>query len=227
MLRCLLARSGAVAAAAMLLVASVASESPAKTDVVIHGCRSIRTGSLRVVDNSWDCRGNEQPLNWNQKGPQGPPGIQGAQGLPGPQGIPGPAGTSGVTGSAYYTESRTPMTLDPSDSSILHLDLPAGRYVVSATVLVNNLGISRVPVLCVISSPSGSGVISGGQLEPELPQTEGRASGATLPVGFATSLPAAGRIDLVCLSNTGPGGATADAEQRQMTAMTVAEITVQ
>ena len=132
-----------------------------------------------------------------------------------------------MTGPAYYTESRTPTTLGSSYSSILHLDMPAGHYVVNATVLVNNLGFSRVPVLCVISSPTGSGVISGVQLENEVPQTEGRASGATLPVGFATTHPVAGRIDLVCQSNTGPGGATADAEQRHMTAVTVAEIMVQ
>ena len=132
-----------------------------------------------------------------------------------------------MTGPAYYTESRTATTLGSTYSSILHLDVPAGSYVVNASVLVNNLGFSRVPVLCVVSSPTGSGVISGVQLENEVPQTEGRASGATLPVGFATTLSTAGRIDLVCQSNTGPGGATAEAGQSQMTAVTVAEVIAQ
>ena len=132
-----------------------------------------------------------------------------------------------MTGPAYYTATGVSTNLGPTSSSILHLDVPAGSYLVSASVLVNNLGFSRVPVLCAIVSPSGSSVFSGVQLENEVPQTEGRASAATVPVGFATTVPMAGRIDLVCQSNTGPGGATAEASQRQMTAVTVAGVIVQ
>ena len=146
---------------------------------------------------------------------------------PGPQASSGPVSPSLLTAPAYYTESRSPTMLGTTYSSILHLDVPAGSYVVNATVLVNNLGFSRVPVLCAISSPSGSGVTSGVQLENEVPQTEGRASGATLAVGFATTLQASGRIDLSCQSNTGPGGATAGADQEQMTAVPVPAVIVQ
>jgi len=117
-----------------------------------------------------------------------------------------------------------PVSIPTSFTSILHLDVPEGSYVVAATVLANNLGFTRVPVLCAITSPSDSGVISGVQLEPEVPQTEGRASGATLPVGLATTLPSGGRIDLQCQSNTGPAGATAQADQMQLTASTVTGI---
>jgi hypothetical protein len=214
----------------ILLAGGLTSEGHTEAQGVIHACKNRQNGSLRVVAANRDCRRKETPLSWNQpgqqgaRGPQGPQGSPGSQGVPGPQGIAGPAGISGVTGPAYYTESGAPTTVGPDYSSILHLDVSAGSYVVNASVLVNNLGFSRVPVLCVISSPTGSGVISAVQLENEVPQTEGRASGATLPVGFATTLSTAGRLDLLCQSNTGPGGATAEASQRQMTAITVAEI---
>jgi len=215
------------AAAAVVMVVGLKSADAGEAGGVINACVNILTGSLRVVAPGRACHRYEVPVSWNQQGPRGPAGIPGAQGLPGSPGVPGPAGVSGVTGPAYYTESRTPATVGTSFGSILHLDVPAGSYVVNATVLVNNLGFSRVPVLCVIASPTGSGVIAGVQLENEVPQTEGRASGATLPVGFATTLATAGRLDLVCQSNTGPGGATASADQSSMTAITVADIHVQ
>ena len=161
------------------------------------------------------CAQNEVLLSWNTDG-----GTGGPTGPTGPTGPQGPTGAAG-TGLAYHTESRVPVSIPTSFTSILHLDVPEGSYVVTATVLANNLGFTRVPVLCAITSPSDSGVISGVQLEPEVPQTEGRASGATLPVGLATTLPSGGRIDLQCQSNTGPAGATAQADQMQLTASTV------
>src|SRR5437868_468503 len=167
------------------------------------------------------CAQNEVLLSWNTDGGTG--GSPGPAGPTGPTGPQGPTGAAG-TGLAYHTESRVPVSIPTSFTSILHLDVPEGSYVVAATVLANNLGFTRVPVLCAITSPSDSGVISGVQLEPEVPQTEGRASGATLPVGLATTLPSGGRIDLQCQSNTGPAGATAQADQMQLTASTVTGI---
>ena len=42
---------------------------------VIHACYQKRSGELRVVEDSQDCRRNrEQPIEWNQQGPPGPPG---------------------------------------------------------------------------------------------------------------------------------------------------------
>jgi len=239
MLRTAFAHPAAAIVPAILLAAGLASEGHTDEDAIIRACRNVQNGSLRVVATVRDCRHNEMTLSWNQKGPsgargpQGPAGLQGVQGAPGPQGvpgaqgIPGAAGASGVTGPAYYTESGTPTTVSTTYSSILHLDLPAGSYVLNASVLVGNLGFTRVPVLCAFSGPTGSSPYSAVQLENEVPQTEGRASSSTLPVGFATTLATAGRIELLCQSNTGPGGATAEASQRQMTAITVAGVIVQ
>ena len=40
----------------------------------IHGCYQKSNGNLRVVDSPADCRNSEQTLDWNQRGPVGPPG---------------------------------------------------------------------------------------------------------------------------------------------------------
>jgi hypothetical protein len=55
-------------------------------------------GSLRVIDSTSQCQGNETPLSWSQRGPQGPQGGQGPAGPVGPQGDPGPQGVQGPQG---------------------------------------------------------------------------------------------------------------------------------
>jgi hypothetical protein len=71
---------------------------------VIHGCYQTAApntsrGVLRVInaDGGEQCRFNEKPLNWNQKGPTGPTGARGPTGTRGATGPTG-AGTTGATG---------------------------------------------------------------------------------------------------------------------------------
>ncbi len=52
---------GAAAAAAAAIATA--------DDVVINACYD-KNGSLRIVASGESCRNNEQPLSWNQKGPQ-------------------------------------------------------------------------------------------------------------------------------------------------------------
>jgi hypothetical protein len=49
---------------------------------VIHGCRNLKSGALRVIDTDagQSCSKDEAALTWNQTGPQGPAGPPG----PGP-----------------------------------------------------------------------------------------------------------------------------------------------
>jgi hypothetical protein len=80
-------------------------------DGTITGCYG-KNGQLRVVAAAEECKGTEQVLTWNQKGPKGdqgepgPQGPQGAKGEPGPQGPqgakgePGPQGPQGAQGPA-------------------------------------------------------------------------------------------------------------------------------
>jgi hypothetical protein len=70
---------------AVVVGAGVALASIPDADGTIHGCRSLRTGALRVIGSRAHCREGERRLDWNVRGPQGPPG---------PQGEPGPDLTS-------------------------------------------------------------------------------------------------------------------------------------
>jgi hypothetical protein len=71
-------------------------------DGVIHGCYQkpgllANEGALRVIDTEkgQECRSNELPVEWNQKGAKGDIGPEGPKGDPGP---PGPKGDQGIQG---------------------------------------------------------------------------------------------------------------------------------
>ena len=64
---------------------------------VIHACYGKLGGAVRVVDTA-TCRATENPLTWNQTGPQGPMGPQGPKGAEGPQGSKGDQGLQGLAG---------------------------------------------------------------------------------------------------------------------------------
>jgi Lamin Tail Domain len=92
-------RSKIIAALGVALMA-LAGAAVAATQIpdgsgVIHGCRKVEGGALRVVARSSACRPGEKPLKWNQQGPAGPAG---ATGPVGPAGPAGPAGAKGDTG---------------------------------------------------------------------------------------------------------------------------------
>lgn len=65
---------------------------------VIHACRKVNGGALRVVAKASACRSGERSLPWNQRGPVGPTGPAGAQGSTGPTGPAGPKGETGAQG---------------------------------------------------------------------------------------------------------------------------------
>jgi len=69
-------------------------------DGVIHGCRKVNGGALRVVAKASACRSSERPLAWNQTGARGPAGPAGAQGPAGPKGATGDQGPQGPAGPA-------------------------------------------------------------------------------------------------------------------------------
>lgn len=104
----------------LVITGTAVASIPASTGV-ITGCYATKDGALRLVDAEagQPCGNKEQPITWNQTGPQGaqgpvgptgpagvigpvgPVGSQGATGpagAPGPQGDPGPVGPVGPTG---------------------------------------------------------------------------------------------------------------------------------
>jgi hypothetical protein len=101
-------------------------------------------------------------------------------------------GSSGFVSRAFFTQASDEPVLPTEFAPFLNLDVPAGSYAVIASMLTNNLGTTRVPVLCRLRSPTLVTPIVAVQLENEVPQTEGRASGATLATNFATTLAAPG-----------------------------------
>ncbi len=47
---------------------------------VIQACVTVSNGSVRIVSDATSCKNGEQPIAWNQVGPQGPAGPQGVSG---------------------------------------------------------------------------------------------------------------------------------------------------
>ena len=80
-----------------LLVSQVSSTSAYADGGSISACYNKKTGALRVAVKK--CSKSEQPITWNNSGPQGPAGPQGPTGPQGPvgaTGLQGPAGSSGL-----------------------------------------------------------------------------------------------------------------------------------
>jgi hypothetical protein len=79
-------------AIAAVALAGVAIAAIPDRNGVIHACRKVDGGALRVVAKASACRSGERALAWNQRGAQGPAGPAGTTGATGAQGPQGPAG---------------------------------------------------------------------------------------------------------------------------------------
>jgi hypothetical protein len=116
-----------VGVAGALTIAGIAYASIPDSNGVIHSCYvDAGRGTLRVIDTEvGEAFGiGEVAIQWNQTGPQG---TQGAQGPQGPPGAPGAVG---------YEGKRIPIGFFGSCdlTSVGHIPLPAGSFIVSATV---------------------------------------------------------------------------------------------
>lgn len=214
----------------VVVVTGIAMASIPDANGVIHGCYDTKHGDLRVVDMEagQTCDQNETLLSWNQTGPQGPAGPQGAQGPQGPQGPPGQPG-----GEAFSVEAGGEVTIPTTSGGtvILQRDVSAGKYVVTGNVAVSNLNATgTIAVLCYLGSPSEFSPPYGARIDPfrfTSPDQPSGASATTIALTFTTELTAPGALTLLCQSNTGPGGLTALAGSRQITAIRVGTLTEQ
>ena len=82
----------AALAIAAVAVAGAALAAIPDGNGVIHACRKVEGGALRVVAKASPCRHGERSLAWNQRGATGPAGPAGPEGATGAQGPQGPAG---------------------------------------------------------------------------------------------------------------------------------------
>ena len=89
----------ALAIAAVALAGAAVAAIP-DGDGVIHACRKVDGGALRVVARASACRSGERSLAWNQRGAEGPTGPAGAAGAQGPAGPKGATGAQGPQGPA-------------------------------------------------------------------------------------------------------------------------------
>lgn len=154
---------------ALVVVGGAAAASIPDGAGVFHACYNKFNGALRLISNTSTCATNEVAVQWNQAGPTGPPGPAGPQG---PAGSQGPAGPSD---DAFSVASGNGMTLAPPGNDVgVHLDLPQGKYAVSATVvLLNSSGASDV-IACSIGDTNGG---------------SSQTSYASVPTGGWTTLP--------------------------------------
>jgi|ERR1700675_3683538 len=199
----------------LVLAGTVAFASIPDSSGVIHGCFETQQGQLRVIDPATQhCLPSETAISWNNIGPQGPAGLAGPPGPPGSGG-----GSNGfVTGVRSGTLTLTP-------SAVLTLTLPAGSYILSASVFVSNSNSGTVgaPILCWFS-PATEGGLFAINLTPFV--SGAIPTAGTVPMTDAVTLPSAGPVSVICQDNAGAGG-TANVGTAQMTAIQMATVTAQ
>ena len=157
-------RVAAVTTGAAVLVAggttiAWAAGSMVGPDGVIHACysKNMDVAPVLLATPGTSCPAGYAALSFNQQGPKGDKGDKGDQGETGPQGAPGatgPQGAPGATGpqgpkgdtgpagpaggAALYAVSSTDEHAITTPFTVLSKALPAGKYAVTAAVLVEN-----------------------------------------------------------------------------------------
>ncbi|MEX2193929.1 MAG: hypothetical protein WD844_01465 [Thermoleophilaceae bacterium] len=173
-----------LAVAGVFVVGGVAGAAiPDSDDDEIHACHQKNQGQLRVIDaeDGDECRPSERPLAWNQEGPQGEVG---------------PRGPSDAFSRFHDGEQAIS---DSGFGTLLELDVPDGKYAVTATIITRNAGAGPARlVTCRTLLPSGDFDIARARVEPP-----GGADIQTLtmnPVGFSNG---PGTITLDCSDGGG------------------------
>jgi Collagen triple helix repeat (20 copies) len=181
-------------------------------------------------------------------GERGPTGEQGKEGQAGPRGPEGPLGPKGEKGDkgepgiggsgspvAYEAETNNEEELPSSETTLAHVTVPAGRYIVSAKVWVADLGSKpgvRGGVLCFLDEIKREGggteysTLDIGSWAGLPGETEGgRAEGASTVVlqGPAT-LTEQRELSLVCRNTSNSGAGKIAAEYPSLDAIAVGEI---
>jgi hypothetical protein len=138
---------------------------------VISGCFGKDGGALRVLDTELGgCDAKETILTWNQpgpqglggpSGPQGPTGTTGTAGQPGPVGGEGPAGGTGLVGPsgqagdgghAWFALTTSFGGLENAGQDVLFVTVPAGQYLVKASLSLVNAVNSDQNATCTLST---------------------------------------------------------------------------
>ena len=159
----------------------------------IHACAKKSNGALRVANK---CKKSERGMSWSIQGPQGPQGAQGARGAQGAQGAQGATGPQGPS-AAYSTGSST-STSSTGNVTVASLALPAGKYVLSASVRAADLNATTgaAPFCGLVQHSTSTTLVSAGaRLQPE---AANQAWETTLSPVTTVALSSPDAIDLTC-----------------------------
>ena len=132
---------------ALTLAGGLAYASIPDSDGTIHACLLTSLEQVRIIDPSQQqCRSNETPISWNQKGPKGDTGPQGATGPQGPKGDTGAQGPKGDTGpqgppGGLNNVQVVTATATPSSSGFatMFMNCPAGTTLTGGGVDITGL----------------------------------------------------------------------------------------
>lgn len=121
-----LASIGSALVMVLFVAVGVRADAPAAT---YYACVNESSGVLRMVSANTTCGAHEQPISWNQTGPQGPMGPQGPAGPQGPQGVAGLNGANGVSGYTVITKTQQ-LPGGPLNHLSLSADCPSGEHAI-------------------------------------------------------------------------------------------------
>ena len=162
-----------------------------------------------------------------ETGPQGEPGPRGETGAEGPRGPQGEAGVPGERGpqgergpsDAFRRHRLGPVMVGFYATSMARLDLPAGSYLLDATLtLLPHERSTAVTCTLIPSDPGGRGT------QAVVMGSDGVARHQTMSVSGGTTLSAPGRLDLECLARDVTGN-QAVASRIDLRAVRVAQLT--
>jgi hypothetical protein len=158
MRRVFIAVAAGAAVAVAIMGGAIAYASIPDANGVIHGCYTIKGGSLRVIDTAkgQTCATGQHALNWNQKGTQGPPGPAGVSGYSVALCTVGEdsSGNLVVISSSGGTCSASG---SPQQRSFATLTCPAGKNALSSSGQPSQPPNPGLPVIWSYLNPSATG----------------------------------------------------------------------
>jgi hypothetical protein len=165
-----------------------------------------------------------------RRGPRGPRGYRGYRGLRGFQGPPGDKGDKGDKGDAsdgYDARTSTPVVITGTSAEtetavLVGPTLPAGKYAVTAQVVLEGIGYGTVS--CQARGPGPTGPRQGlpGKLHVGTGSDSVRAG--TLPLSLGAVFATGGTIQIGCWDDQ-PSGPNPSATASDLVAVTVGNLT--
>jgi hypothetical protein len=196
-------------AGALLVAGGIAYATIPDSSGVIRACYKVDpkgnldgNATLRLIDpsatkppDSTACKNNEQPLDWNQTGPQGQSGPQGATGATGPT---GPSDVYSVDGYGQPVKGISPSPTVWEDLATTPT-LPAGSYFVQSEVEIENSGSVLSEYFCDLVDSSTN------EYQTERATADSNTNWVIVPVQAVITLASPDTITFRCSSNSSFG----------------------